>query len=84
MRRISPQKTSDANDRIIFSSGSQSAGGCRNLKRPRHAHHINMFFASTGAKQPITSAKQQPLSDKRIKSRNYNGEASAGSIQLPF
>src|SRR5579863_493527 len=75
VRRISTQQTSQANDRVIFLSQSQRPSRQRNLKSPRHAHHVNVLFSRSRLQQAVTSARQKPVRDERVKARHHDGKA---------
>src|ERR1019366_1089226 len=84
MRRIPAQQTPNTNDRVILPSQSQTPRRQRDLKRPRHPRDVDVFLGSSGTQQPIASAQQKPLRDKRIKPRHHNRKPPPGSVELPL
>lgn len=82
MRRISAQQAAEADDCVVFAGLRKRARGRRNLEGAGNADNVNVLVLRPGAQQPIVCASQQAIRDEFVKSRNDDGKAQAGSIQL--
>jgi len=77
VRRISAQKTSDTNNRIVFFRSGKSPGSRGNLEASRHTCNRNIFLLRPQPKQPIARAQQKPFGDEAIEPRYHDREALA-------
>src|SRR3954463_2402423 len=82
MRRISTQKTADANDGIVGPGCGKCARRRGDFKRPWHSDHVNIFFLRSGAQQPVASTLQKPFSNERIKAGYNQRKALSGSVEI--
>ena len=82
MRGIAAKKTSDADDGVVFLCFGEGASCGRNFECAGHADDVDVFALCATTQKAITCAKQESLSDKRVKTRDNNREAAAGGIEV--